>query len=794
MRKYSAETGCKVNKIFMLSISYIRKAKGQAISFLLINVIAATLLNIGLITLLDYNNLFDEKCLKLNTADAYFLMNEAEYSDDFYDYIQNSNEVTESELVDAILQLGEYQFVEIMQSNAIVFLNADKQNDISRFSFVEKTNKLPDNPIYIPYVLKASANYMLGDDFNLKVAGKTYQYKIAGFIEEMMAGSPTSPNMVFLLHEDDFFQLRNSDNGIYKTKMINVKLSSIKQAPAFISKVNNYMSSQFPNSALRSSVGLEFVKFARTGVASIGSYITIVFSILIVFVSLILAHFRIKNSIDSDMKNIGALKALGYTSYQLIASIILQFIILSASGSIVGIGISYTLLPNVRNMFASNSGMVWELNFNLICFILSVLIISLSSGSIAFLGSKRIKKLPPITALRGGVLTHSFKKNIVPFDKVNSNINILMSAKVFLQGLMQNIMIIIIVTAIFFQMAFSFVFYYNAVVEEDNFINLVTGENGDAIIILDSKNYDENMLSDIQNEPKVRKAFYYDTAIPVTFYEEEMLNGQLNLCENFDINENPKIYEGRNPIHNNEVVLKGSTAIELNKKIGDTLNLTIGNKSFRYLITGLTQDGSGGYVAQMTYDAYRRLVPKYKPTMILFYLNEGESGSAFLDYINQKYKEKISATQNTKEQVYSIIRPMTDTMKLMLNVMVVATLCVIALILQLVIKTNIIRRKVDLGIQKSIGFTTLQLMFQNVISLIPSFIIGSVMGGILSKLFMNKVAGLVMRMAGIMKVDFTIPTIMLVIMGICLALFAFMASMLISIKLRKITAYSLISE
>lgn len=783
-----------MKKIFMLSLSYIRKAKGQTISFLLISVMAAILLNIGLFSLINYNSLFDKKCEELNTADVYFLMNEAEYLDDFYDYVKNSKEVSESELVDAVLQMSEFQYGQTVLSNVNVFLNADDKNNISKFTFVERADVLPENPIYVPYVLKVSANYKLGDDFERKVMGKTYHYKIAGFVEEMMTGSANSSNMGFLLNEDDFNELRDADKGIYKAKMINMKLYDKKKAPSYISEVNNYMSVQFPSSNLRSSTSMDYIKFARMGIANIGSYVIIVFSMLIVFVSLILTRFRIKNSIESDMKNIGALKALGYTSNQLISSILLQFALLAGVGCILGALLSYGLLPVLRDLYTSNSGMVWNLSFDMVCFILTILIIVLSTAVMAYLGSRRIRKLPPVIALRGGVLTHSFKKNVIPFDKVNGNIHILMSAKGFLQELRQNMMIMVIVMAVFFQMSFGFVFYYNAVVEEENFINLVTGEIGDATLVLNPNNYDENLLSDIQNDPQVRKAFYYDSSISITFSEEEVVNGTVNLCEDYSIIENPKVYEGRNPIHNNEVALKGTSAVQMNKKVGDTLNLTVGDQSFPYLITGLMQDGNGTYAVQMTYDAYKKIVPMYKPSMILLYLNDDENTPDFLDYVNEKYADKIFAAHNSKEQVYSIIRPMTDTMKMSLRVIVIATLCIIALILQLVIKTNMVRKKTGLGIQKSLGFTTFQLMLQNTLSLLPAFIIGSFLGAVLSKALMNKVAELVMRSAGVMKVDFVILPTMLLGMGIGITVFAFATSMYLSFKLRKITAYSLISE
>jgi len=43
---------------------------------------------------------------------------------------------------------------------------------------------------------------------------------------------------------------------------------------------------------------------------------------------------------------------------------------------------------------------------------------------------------------------------------------------------------------------------------------------------------------------------------------------------------------------------------------------------------------------------------------------------------------------------------------------IVVVICVVMLMLYLIVKTMIIRRRRELGIQKALGFTTLQLMNQ----------------------------------------------------------------------------------
>ena len=73
--------------------------------------------------------------------------------------------------------------------------------------------------------------------------------------------------------------------------------------------------------------------------------ILVAFSAVIVLVSLIVIKFRVTNSIDDGMVNIGVLKAVGYTSRQILASITLQFMLITLSAGIVGVAVSYAVIP-----------------------------------------------------------------------------------------------------------------------------------------------------------------------------------------------------------------------------------------------------------------------------------------------------------------------------------------------------------------------------------------------------------------------------------------------------------------
>jgi len=100
----------------------------------------------------------------------------------------------------------------------------------------------------------------------------------------------------------------------------------------------------------------------------------------------------------------------------------------------------------------------------------------------------------------------------------------------------------------------------------------------------------------------------------------------------------------------------------------------------------------------------------------------------------------------------------------------------------------IYKRKKELGIYRSLGYTTLQLMSQISLSFMPVVIAGVALGGLLGKLYTNKVLSI------LLSVNFTIPPLLVAAICILLIVLAYAVSMTVARGIRKITVYRLITE
>ena len=163
-------------------------------------------------------------------------------------------------------------------------------------------------------------------------------------------------------------------------------------------------------------------------------------------------------------------KEIGFTSRQIILSILLQFIGIAVIGIGIGIALSYMVLPFLSSAYAAQSGMLWNQGFDLTAMLITVSVILGMVFLTSFTSTRKIRKLHPIIALRNGIHTHNFRTNYFPLDRSRGNLNILLSLKANLQNTKQNIMIGLIIAAISFASLFVGIMYYNISINNEVFL------------------------------------------------------------------------------------------------------------------------------------------------------------------------------------------------------------------------------------------------------------------------------------------------------------------------------------
>jgi len=116
------------------------------------------------------------------------------------------------------------------------------------------------------------------------------------------------------------------------------------------------------------------------------------------------------------------------------------------------------------------------------------------------------------------------------------------------------------------------------------------------------------------------------------------------------------------------------------------------------------------------------------------------------------------------------------------------------MVLFLMMKTVILRQRRSLGIQKALGFTTFQLMNQLALYFFPVIVFGIVLGGFLGAISFNPIFVGLTQYMGIMTASMPVPLGLTIATCVFLAVLAYSVAMLIAWRIRKISAYTLVTE
>lgn len=778
-----------MKKSFLLAWSSIRKTKGQVITILLIMLLAALLMQVGLTLVIDYPNNYDRRAELTNTEDVLFsyqTRDEALIAE--WERILRSDERTrEIETQKSLCQTLSFSYGDGEINTHVVILPASVNRTLGQFRFIEKSEAITEEAIYLPYMAKVGSNYRIGDSFAFKIRGREYSFTVGGFYESTLLGSFNGGMFSFLL-SDQAYEKVDAETEIQGV-LFSVKLKDRSQSADFFSEVGNKMTVSAQN-IMNNSNNYAFVKSSRTTTASICSLIFLGISLLIMLVALTVTAFHISNEIQEKMSLFGVLKAVGYTGGQIIRATLLQFLLIAGIAAAAGIALSYCVLPIVNQLLVVQTGIIWEGVF-LILPILLVLVFTLGVSALtAYLAAVKIRKLQPITALRQGVLTHNFKRNFFPLEKTRTNLTLALALKSVCGNIKQNIAMFLIVFVLSLVSVFMSVMLQTFVIEDISMLGFMTGEQTDAGVYTSAEE-NETVYSLLGQRPEVKKIYRYQT-VPTLWKGKQLYTSLVDDCANLN---NPEIcYAGRLPEYANEIALGGFAAKQYGAKIGDMVTIQGSGKSAEYLVTGLTQCSNYlGMDALMLNSGYERITDSPLTGGFYLLLKDGESIDAFLNSVISDYGEKIVSTINMRSVLTGAIGGYTTIVALIVEIFIVIVLAVVALVLYLMIKTFIVRRLRNYGIQKALGFSTKQLILQTVIGFMPMMLIALLVGFTVGVLCVNPLLSVLFAGIGIMKATFPIPALLTAGFALIILIFAFVVSVLVSLRIRRIAPRALIA-
>ncbi len=395
--------------------SNIHKDRSVLIAFMLIMIISSAILEISLF-LGVYDKRYDRITEEMNTGDGVsFFYGD---SDTVRGIMEDMSEVESFNIIDIILPADmtftlngsdkEKKFSDVM------YFDVERYASFEDFFFVEKDDSISSDFIYLNVYTAYYNGIGIGDVMHLhSVNFGEYDLTVAGIYEDFMAGNPYS-YLSAIVDDDTYGMIKNRSDELEAsgTEFANRRFMNYTFADG-VSLDDGVMKINDTVNAAGIPIDGYAASLAKAGYVSalhiISAFMTSL-AVIIMVICLIMMVFTVNNNIDRDIRNIGALRAVGYTVSNIRAALCLEFMGLGVIGTVMGIGLSYALFPVLeKSLIRQISGMIWEkrfhpeLTFSLVAAYIMIV------PAVVFLATARIKKLHPATALRFGLASNSFR-------------------------------------------------------------------------------------------------------------------------------------------------------------------------------------------------------------------------------------------------------------------------------------------------------------------------------------------------------------------------------------------------
>lgn len=801
-----------MKKIWTQIIYRLKKDKGSYISFGVIMLVTALLLNMACVLLFQVDKAYDDKFRKLNAADINFYIPKKQHDSETEKYLQDG-------LMD-IKGVKDIECREAIYLNAIVkdfkgedmdmntvFYNVSSPRRLNLLEHREKVNEIYEdkNSINIPYFVSNFGEFDTNDTIVYEIGGVKYEYRVAGVIEEMQYGNYGTSIIGAYLSDKAYETLKEKNE-----ESLVMEYSLLLEDNADIDNIKGEITKLLEDKGIAKLDMGDAVstKDTRTMVSSLLVLILAVFSLAVLVVSVALCKFRISNSIDEEIVSMGVLKAMGYTGSMVIASIIMPYVIVTVAFVLLGIVCSYAILPTLADILAVQSGFSFDVSIDLISLIIVLVLLTVVVVLFSYRAARKIRGIGAIDAMRSCARKEKGTKNYLPLETTSGKTSILLVLKQMLASKKQNVLLFAVSFVLAILVAFASMMFYNIVIEPDNFMSTLSEEVPDGIITVKltgtenktestTKNNAEKVINSLEADNRVADVLKYAT-------ENMEVAGKsvsVFICEDFSRVTNDLCYKGENPKAANEIAL--GSIFDGEYKIGDVIEIqnkaddkdSDNGKTVKYTVTGFVQSVNyNGAICELTSSGYESLFGESENVTLYVYLTDGVLAESFLKEYKDKFSTDIESTINSAKMQESSQEMFFGIAVILVVVIFVVTMMILMFILYIVIRSIIVQRKQELGIYKAMGYTSRQLILQVSGSFLPVSCIAILLSSLLGIWYLPSINNFIFETIGAMKNNMEISVVFLVIFALVQMGVNFVISYVLAKPVKKISAYSLLKE
>lgn len=752
----------------MLTLRYLRR--GLTVALIGLSLVVGMLMHLALSLGLSYAPAMNAKADELHAPDALMVAHKLPR-----DFSFDGHGLTEVEVSNAQALFGEIQHGDETIVAFATFFDRDEAPLFNQFRDIEALDTSVTDPVWAPLIL--SSHYKLGDPLTVTVGDTKHTFHIQGFVENFYGGATGAGGL--------FFQVPHGT-------------TITDAAPVSVVKANGQTVTE-AGKGVAAALGDHHVEWGQVrdlmlSIATVGSSVFAVvfaaFAALMSAAMLIVVWFLLSNLVRRDLPAIGALRAIGYTTRQVLTAFTAAFALASLTGAAIGVALSHVLLPVVADVLTSQSGLIWEPQWSTTAVLGAVLPITLVIAGIAALRGARLTRISTLDALHGEADAKDSSVGL-PLSSSGGPLNVKLGIKTLLSQPGQQFALLVTVLMLTFATSFVFAISTGLLGDADKAKLLLVGELEDIQVFMEDSHQMNDVLTAVRAVDGVQTAFRGSA-------DGRHINERASVIVSADdpsVWRTDVIVEGRLPKHANEVALGAPLADRAGVGVGDTFHLDTGRHEADFVVTGIASSARAmGQVAMMTTAGEKHLNPKFEPHTVMVYVAHGHAIDDVVSTIEKDLARYDVKAANVQEAVSAELASFTTMGSMLAMVISLVSGIIISLVLALITTTLIASNTKRFGIFKAVGFTTGQVTRQVVWTYLPTLALGAAAAAVIGHFATTPLLITLLRGVGIISVRIPMPAWIPVVVSAAVVGLGLLVVWLSALRLRKVTPTVLLAN
>ena len=708
--------------MFLLVRSNLKKTRKTSFAFFLLLMATMLLSYTGSQLTEGFRRLYKEKVAETNSADfaAVLPRNFCErYKEEIAGFRQAEEEILVMETSDALLlrnmdiQAGNGEPV----NGSWMIRDADREGTLSSLKIVEYMDQMPENGIYVPYVCRTFFGFGLGDMLTISSGEWEETFIIAGFTEDVLFGCRS--NIAFDLPQVSFRSLQEKTGADCDAAVVMIKAEG--SVSGLANRFSEFVAGKSDGEMFYNTSDINYAEASRSNNLNIYVAVMNAASFIGVAACFMVVWFHMRNTLDKDLKELGTLKAVGYGGGQIVMSYVLQFLFLGLAGGMAGIGLSQCIMPEVIKNIATDIGFVWNTAFLGRAAGRNLLAVLLVIGAVTLFLSRGIFRIRPVEAIQErGKVQFSGRKGGMTMESSPFPVNLSIIFKMISSERIKSILTGVVISVIMCVAGFAVILYVRLVNDKGGMLQ-VTGTEVYSVNVQPSRPEDAAEIAREMEREGVRKVMLAVEPGSSRLLCDNGVYAALGVYSDYEALENPSLYAGRYPKHENETAISGNLAEALGKEIGDTIEVSqifqeaAGEGTF--LIVGLTQGTyTGGMDIYLTMEGLNLVDPGAQWQTVHIYLEEGIDAEEYCSRLEERFLDRISYAGGFERVFYSQLAPIISSVSGVVSFIMAVMFLLVIIMGYFVTNSILLTHKRDFGIMKALGYSNGQIISQTVVT------------------------------------------------------------------------------